>query len=113
MKSLYWDKESIESARKTCQHLWQPWRKEPGYIWRSCLNCGLRQQESFSKPGFFAAKCPACGWRGSSEDCKGGKEQANTGDIEPALCPECYQYGDESEVEEILEANAQCPITQP
>jgi predicted RNA-binding Zn-ribbon protein involved in translation (DUF1610 family) len=38
---------------------------------------------------WYAVTCPKCGWKGSSRDCDGGEQIADTGDYNDPLCPRC------------------------
>ena len=38
---------------------------------------------------YWEAKCRACGWRGSSQDCNGELAIADTGDHSELRCPNC------------------------
>lgn len=49
---------------------------------------------------WYGAKCPECGWIGSSQDCEGGRPIADTGDFSPIVCPECFKKEKEIEVVE-------------
>lgn len=43
---------------------------------------------------WWAAICPACGWRGLTRDAAGGGQIADTGDSSDPICPECFKSGD-------------------
>ena len=42
---------------------------------------------------WWAAICPACGWRGLSRDASGGRPIADTGDFDELTCPRCDEGG--------------------
>jgi len=54
-----------------------------------------------AKHPYYPVLCQCCGWLGSSGDCDGGGQIADTGDYGDFYCPKCGQIGpDETEVNE-------------